>query len=167
MGREDLLNLAFATKLVGSRDFSSWVISRTKFAQYGERVRLLDQEQALVRQAKFWWRHWWCNVPDLRAESETDIFAVFEIAETGLHFALHFENKLVTSTFLDNQAESYAIRARYMLNDTKSALLHCSDFDTAILAPISFRSNNRAKCNHFGCYISHEAISEFVPEFRQ
>ena len=49
MGKEDLLNLAFANKLTESRDFSSWVLGQTKFSEYSARVQLLDKEQALAR----------------------------------------------------------------------------------------------------------------------
>src|SRR6266446_6267246 len=63
MGPEDVLNLAFATKLTESPEFSSWVLSRTKFAEYAACGRLLDKEQALARQAKFWWRHCGATYP--------------------------------------------------------------------------------------------------------
>ena len=166
MGPEDLLNLAFADKLVQSKDFSTWLVSRTKFAAFANQMRLLHEEQAAARTAKFWWRHWWCNVPELNAESETDILAVFEVPSSKVRFALHIENKLGTSAFLKNQAESYPFRARHMLENTKSARLKCTDFDTVIIAPHSFRHAYREKCDLFGCYISHEEIATFVPQFR-
>ncbi len=108
----------------------------------------------------------WCYVPDLGKESETDIFAAFEIADTKQRFALHIENKLAVSAFLPNQAETYPVRARHMLKNTKSARLNCTDFETVLIAPRSFRDAYREECDLFGCYIPHEDIAEFVAEFR-
>jgi hypothetical protein len=47
--KESDLDLAFANKIKESPEFSSWLLSRTKFSEYRSRVRLLDQEQASIR----------------------------------------------------------------------------------------------------------------------
>jgi hypothetical protein len=164
LGPEDLLNLAFANKLTESREFVCWLLNRTKFADCAERAILLHEEQDAARQARFWWRHWWCTVPGL-GDSETDIFLAFAVPEKPERFCLHIENKIINSTFTPNQAERYAARARYMLNNSKSAKLRCADFETVLLAPRLFREANRSRCDQFGSFIPHEDITIFVPEF--
>src|SRR5690349_20418482 len=119
LGPEDLLNLAFANKLTESHEFACWLLGRTKFADQAGQSRLLHGEQAAARQARFWWRHWWCTVPGL-GDSETDIFLVFEAPKKEERFCLHIENKLINSTFTPNQAENYAARAQYMLANSSS-----------------------------------------------
>jgi hypothetical protein len=47
--KESDLDLAFANKIKESPEFSSWLLSRTRFSEYRSRVRLLDQEQASIR----------------------------------------------------------------------------------------------------------------------
>lgn len=160
--KEDDLNLAFANKLVESPEFVSWMLSRTKFRKDVAHAQLLHEEQA-IRPAKFWWKHWWCKVPELNADSETDIFLVFQIDEGRQRFALHIENKLANSTFTKRQPESYAFRARHMMN--KPRYLYYSDFETVLMAPLIFQSTYRSKCGLFDRYISHEDIANFVPEF--
>jgi hypothetical protein len=165
LGLEDSLNLAFANKLIESTEFISWVLNQTKFAEYAKTARLLHEEQEQARKARFWWRHWWCHVPDLGEESETDIFLVFEVSDTKKRFSLHVENKLSNSTFIPNQEASYAVRASYMLNYTKAAEFHCTDYDTMLIAPHSFRNKYRDQSDLFGCFIAHEDIAKFIPEF--
>jgi hypothetical protein len=53
-----------------------------------------------------------------------------------------------------------------MLANTKSAYLKCTDFDTVLLAPQFFQKANRSNCDLFGCFIAHEQIANFVPDFR-
>jgi hypothetical protein len=165
LGAEDSLSLAFANKLTDSPEFISWVLSQTKFAEHAKTAKLLSEEQAAARTARFWWRNWWCHVPDLGEESETDIFLVFEDAKTGKRFSLHIENKIANSTFTPNQEASYAVRATYMLHYTKAAEFRCTDFDTVLIAPHSFRNKYREQSDQFGCFIAHEDIAKFIPSF--
>lgn len=165
MGPEDQLNLAFAEMIAESAEFRRWVIEKTKFAGAGTSSKLLREEQAAARSAKYWWRHWWCFVPEVGAESETDIFLAFEESNSKKRFALHFENKIENSTFQPNQAESYDCRARHMLTNTKSATLRCTEFDTILIAPASFHAAYEGQCAHFGCFIAHEEIARFIPQF--
>lgn len=162
---EEKLDFAFANHLIASPQFASWVLGRTKFSDRKDCSRPLHIEQQSARVAKHWYKHWWCHVPELNTESETDVFVAFEHDESKERFALHIENKLHNSTFQPNQAQTYAFRARHMLANTKSAILRCTDFDTILIAPRVFRDNYRTQCDMFGSYISHEEIAEFVPEF--
>lgn len=162
MASEDALCDAFADKLIESANFKNWLLDQTKFAPFASQAKLLHEEQAM-RPAKRWWRHWWCKVPELAADSETDIFLVFQVADGGHRFALHIENKLAKSTFTNFQAEAYDFRARHMMNKPK--YLSYSDFETILIAPLSFRDLYRSKSDLFDRYISHEDIARFVPAF--
>jgi hypothetical protein len=161
--RESELDSAFANKLRESPEFVSWLLSRTKFSEYGARVRLLDEEQASIRQRTFWWKHWWCTIPELAEERETDIFVVFEIMDTRERFALHVENRLSDGAFQRGQAEAYDFRAKHMMNMDR--YLNYSDYQTILISPISFKNKNGIKCDLFGCHIAYEDIAEFIPEF--
>jgi hypothetical protein len=161
--KESDLDSAFARKIKESPEFVSWLLSRTKFSQYGSRVRLLDEEQASIRPRKFWWKHWWCTIPELTEQRETDIFVAFEIMDTGERFALHVENKLSNGTFSQGQAEAYGFRARHMMN--KVRYLNYTDYQTILISPISFKNKNGTKCDLFNCHITHEDIAKFIPEF--
>src|SRR4030088_2688794 len=109
---EDELCLAFSERAKESREFFAWVLSRTKFSNYAACVRLLHNEQMDIRPRKFWWRHWWCNIPGLKKGGETDIFMVFEISDSKQRFALHIENKKDNGRFGEGQVEAYRIRAQ-------------------------------------------------------
>jgi hypothetical protein len=159
---EDALCGAFANKLVESPAFVAWLLRRTKFKQYAQSARLLHEEQS-IRPAKHWWRHWWCKVPELNAESETDIFLVFECIDTKLRFSLHVECKLANGKFMARQPEAYSFRGRHMSGKPK--YLNYKDFETMLIAPESFRALYRMDCDLFDRYLSFKDLSEFVPEF--
>jgi len=159
---EGELDLAFANTIQTSREFRSWVLNQTKFRDLSSDVILLHEEQGKNRPV--WWQYWWCQVPELDEQRETDIFLVFECKTSGERFSLHIENKKGSGKFLDGQPEGYEPRARFMLNTEK--YLSYSDFETVLIAPSVFRENNRDKCDLFGVYISYEAIAAFIPEFR-
>jgi hypothetical protein len=161
--KESDLDLAFANKIKESPEFSSWLLSRTKFYEYQSLVRLLDEEQASIRPRKFWWKHWWCSIPELPKAGETDIFIVFEIKDTNWRFALHVENKKDDSTFEEGQAGAYEFRARHMMN--QEDYLNYSDFQTILISPTSFRHRNSTQCELFNCHISYEDIARFIPDF--
>lgn len=159
---ESDLDLAFASKIEEFPEFRSWVLRRTKFRGYSSCIRLLHEEQGLNRAA--WWKHWWCKIPELGEERETDIFLVFEIIDSTKRFALHVENKKGNGIFSKGQAEGYAPKARCMMN--KEKYLSYSDFETVLISPSTFRENNRGKCDLFDVFISYEDIAKFIPDFR-
>ncbi len=160
---EDDLCLLFAEHAKNSWEFLSWVLSQTKFRERLPHVRLLHEEQMNIRPRKFWWRHWWCHVPELKKDRETDIFMVFEDVESNYRFALHIENKTYGYRFSDGQAEGYSVRAQHMAN--KKEYLSYNDFETVLISPSAFREKYKPKCDLFDVYISHESIAEFIPEF--
>jgi hypothetical protein len=162
---EDNLCRAFADKARTSPEFTSWLLGQTKFAESRSQARLLHEEQVWRRphvSAERWWRHWWCNIPALSEQRETDIFLVFEVTGSSKRFALHIENKQ-GGRFRPGQAEAYEPRARFMMNTERS--LNYTDFQTVMIAPLAFRANNRAKSDVFGCYIPYEDVATFIPEF--
>jgi hypothetical protein len=163
---EDALCRAFAFKMAEAPEFVGWVLAKTKFAPLRDTSRLLWEEQARRWPhvlPERWWRHWWCTVPELSHQRETDIFLVFEVAGTNDRFALLIENKL-KSDFLPGQAEGYEPKGRFMA--AKPEYLNFSEFQTVLIAPAIFRMANREKSDIFDCYISYEALSEFIPEVR-
>jgi hypothetical protein len=164
MGKEDQLCLAFANKLASSSEFCSWLVGHTKFSRYKDDLRLLNNEQFSLRKSAYWWRHWWCEIPGEKIQSETDIFAAFETTD-GLRFALHIENKITNSVFTANQGANYAIRAAHMLTDGNAGKLKCSDFDTVLISPTSFTNRFKQESDKFGRIISYDEIAKFIPEF--
>jgi hypothetical protein len=166
MPTESDLDLAFANEMAESPEFVAWVLSHTKFHEYAWRIRVLHKEQARARphvDAQFWWKQWWCKIPELGTESETDIFIVFERMDTKRRFALHVENKTASGRLTEMQAESYEPRARFMMN--QKGYLNHTDFTTMLIAPRMFARNNWAQCASFDCYIPYDRIAKSVPAF--
>ncbi|MBN8905229.1 MAG: hypothetical protein J0H99_01085 [Rhodospirillales bacterium] len=161
---EDELCSAFAEAAKNSETFTRWILLRTKFAGYASAVRLLHEEQLSIRPRKFWWRHWWCHIPELAKDRETDIFMVFEIAGGEQRFALHIENKMDNGRFAPGQAEAYRPRAAHMAN--KPEYLGYQDHQTILLAPVSFMWKHPGSCTHFDACLSYEDVASFVPQFR-
>jgi hypothetical protein len=161
--KEDELCSAFAETAKTSEIFTRWMPSRTKFAGYASAARLLHEEQLSIRPRKFWWRHWWCHIPELAKDRETDIFMVFEIAGGEQRFALHIENKMDNGRFAPGQAEAYRPRAVHMAN--KPEYLGYQDYQTILLAPVSFMRKYPDSCTYFDACISYEDVASFVPQF--
>lgn len=159
--REDDLCAAFADALVDNPDFRLWILDRTPFAGVAQQARLLDGEQMAIRPRKRWWRHWWCHVPALTHQRETDIFCVFEAGD--MRFALHIENKLGAGAFLPGQAEGYRPRADYMSGQAR--FLNYGKSATLLLAPKAFVARCPADCALFDGVLFHEDIAAFIPEF--
>lgn len=160
--KEGELDLAFANKIQTSNDFRSWVLNQTKFRNLSLEAILLHEEQGKNRPV--WWRHWWCHIPEINEQRETDIFLVFECRTSGKRFSLHIENKTGNGKFSEGQPEGYEPRARFMMNNAK--YLSYSDYETVLIAPSAFREVNKDKCDLFGAYISYEDIADFIHEFR-
>lgn len=88
---------------------------------------------------------------------------MFEDGDDNSRFALHIENKLASGKFTSDQPQSYKLRARHMM--FKPRYLNYSDFETVLISPRSFKTGNEEQCKHFGAYIPHEEIAEFIPQF--
>ena len=157
------LDKAFADKLVSSAEFCIWLLTQTKFRDHATQAVLLWEEQKL-KQRKFWWRHWWCKSED-GGESETDIFAVFEVPASSLRFALHVEDKPPHGEFTLNQPLQARARAEFMKK--KSQFMNYSDFTTILLAPASFIAKHKSEAKHFELCITYEAVGPMIPLFAQ
>jgi len=153
---------AFATAMRDREDFRNFVLGHTKFGDF--QARVMADEQAAARKAKHWWKHWWCRVPELEKDSETDVFLVFERADSLERFALHVENKMGNGSFTQNQAESYAVRAKHMMR-MHERLFGYIDFDTMLIAPQSFQERHKEQAELFGAYLSYEEIGHYIPDF--
>jgi hypothetical protein len=160
---EDALCEIFADGIRDAPEFRQWFLSKTKFAQHANGCRLLHEEQMAIRPRSRWWRHWWCAVPELSKDRETDVFMVFVVTGTDKRFALHVENKRDNYKFNPGQAAAYAPRARHMLN--RPDYLSHSDFQTVLLAPVAFRNRYAAEADLFDIFISYEEVARFIPQF--
>jgi hypothetical protein len=129
--------------------FQSWIISQTKFK---------DRNLELVIE-KIWHQRWYRD-PVTKKASETDIFLVFKDRDSGSRLALHIENKLTNSTWQAYQAENYKIRA-----EARKSSYNYVDFQTVLMAPQYFIDAWSAQVAHFDVVITHEALSNFIPEF--
>ena len=95
-------------------------------------------------------------------QSETDVLLVVSDADQRL-LGLHIENKVGAGKFTDLQPEMYAHRAAHWVGN-----LHYGgyvDFETILLAPEAFRRRNVGQAELFGCFISHEDVSQFISLF--
>jgi hypothetical protein len=160
---EDELCHIFAEHVRGTPEFAIWLLGRTKFKEFAAHARLMHQEQKNIRPRKQWWRHWWCRIPELKKDRETDIFMVFEIVDPNLRFALHIENKMSNGKFAAGQAEAYRIRAQHMAN--KEEYLDYNEFETILISPLSFKARYGAACDFFDSHIAYEEIADFIPAF--
>jgi hypothetical protein len=139
--------------------FAIWLLQKTKFASFAESTRLLHEEQLSIRPRK----QWWCHVPELQKDRETDIFMVFEKLSDRARFALHIENKRDNYRFSEGQAAAYTPRAIHMAN--KVAYLNYTDFATILLAPRDFRERFTSDCALFEVFIAYEEVAHFIPAF--
>jgi hypothetical protein len=160
---EDQLCGDFAEGVKDVPEFMVWVLGKTKFAPLATACRLLHREQMAIRPRKQWWRHWWCHVPELGMDRETDIFLVFEVSGGASRFAMHIENKRDNYRFNEGQAAAYAPRAKHMLD--RPEFLDHSDFTTVLLAPRGFKERFEPDCAHFDVFIAYEEVSRFLPSF--
>jgi len=164
---EDALCGLFAETAAESRAFREWVLGHTKFRSHAHTARLMREEQIQKRphvRPERWWRHWWCTIPGLQEQRETDIFLVFQTDDTNRRFALLVENKK-RARFSPGQAAAYNAKARFMSG--KAEYLHFTDFQTMVIAPAAFHEAHATECDKFDVYISYEAIGAYIPQFAQ
>jgi hypothetical protein len=159
---EAILDEALARALFNEPSIAAWFLARTLFAsevascvfcrcdnpwssvRLEVRNALTDEVETLVRQC------------------ETDVLAVFAIRD-GRRLALHIENKLAGGSFTPHQPELY--RARKSQWKSRDKLGAYTDATTVLVAPKVFYERLRERSTLFDSYISHEEISEYVPEF--
>ncbi|RVU38128.1 hypothetical protein EOI86_02150 [Hwanghaeella grinnelliae] len=142
--------------------FCDWFLSRTRFSDRGGRCVFSRSDHPWGRfPVEFTDPETGRNEEVLR-EGETDVLVVFE-ASDGMIFALHIENKLADGKFTAFQPELYAARAKHWLHDVKYG--RYQDFQTVLVSPSTFRKKNVRESGKFDCFVSHEDIAKFLPEF--
>lgn len=161
--REVDLDHAFALMLEASAPFRNWLLSNSRFASHADNARLMMAEQRAARRARYWWKHWWQQMPGTRS-SETDIFAVFEYGE-GHRFALHVENKPAHGKLTMAQASGYRPRAERWVNNPR--YLNYTEFETLLLAPAAFMKANADCAAQFDRCLSYEDVGAWVPLFAE
>ena len=166
--RELIYAAPFANALVQDSDFRSWVLGKTKFADYANTARLLDREMLAKRSKKTatWWRSHFsekCRCFGCSGQ-ETDLLAVFE-TPTGMRFALNVEVKHPGDKFKPDQASAYPARAKCWTLEAKTpkhVLAHAASA-TGVL----FSEGNRKKfapdLQHFETQITFEEIADRFP----
>jgi hypothetical protein len=156
------LDHAFAEKVESSAEFVKFLLTAGRFSRFAENAMLLLEEQSQARKAKYWWKHWWCRLPD-GTESETDLFLVFECS--GERFSIHIENKTLDGVIDINQAVGYRKRATFKANQSK--WLSYTDYETILMAPQAFLDANEQCVAQFDRSIPYEEIGNFIPLFAQ
>lgn len=159
---EKELDIALATALKEKPELIAWLLSRTKFA--GKNLRFHS-----CRSNYIWGSHPFTAMnPDTgeqensTRQSETDVLLLLVDGDDKI-FAIHIENKLGAGAFTKLQPEMYEQRARHWIGNPKYDSYQ--EFDTVLLAPSAFRDRHENQVKHFGCFISHEEMARYAPEF--
>ena len=159
---EKELDKALVEALENQPAFLSWVVDQTKFA--GRNLVFHS-----CRSNNPWGPHPFSypnsetgEIELTRRESETDVLLLVKDEQDRI-FGVHFENKRGSGAFTKLQPEMYAQRAAHWVGNSKYGSY--ADFDTVLVAPLEFEVRNREQASAFGCFISHQAIAEFVPAF--
>jgi hypothetical protein len=129
------------------RLFRNWFLARTKFS--GRDLELVTDEK---------WHQRWYRDPETKKDSETDILLIFR--DRDLRYAIHIENKPDHGTWTAGQAEKYRKRALNRMSPWRYV-----DFQTALIAPLSFIARWPIEAGHFEFIVSHEDVSAFVLAF--
>ena len=129
--------------------FHRWFLDKSKFSSSA-----LD----LVTDEK--WHQRWYRDPETRRDSETDILLMFRDRNNDARCAIHIENKPDHRKWETNQAENYRKRAF-----NRMSAWRYSDFQIALIAPLSFTMRSPIETGLFDFVASYEDISGFVPEF--
>ena len=160
---EKALDRALGIALGGSEAFLRWFLSRTSFAD--EVV-----ERVLVRSDWPWgkvevrlWNAASQSYETTSREGETDLLIVLQSQRRG-RFALHIENKLSSGKFTDLQPELYRARAAAWARNSRYG--DYEEWETILVAPISFYERNQYEARKFNRFVSHEEIAMHIPEFR-
>lgn len=164
MANEKELDCALAAELETNPDFVEWLISQTKFSSCGAKFHSCRANHP-------WGTHPFPGIDSVTGEiittkrqSETDVLLVVS-DRNGRLLGLHIENKVGAGKFTDLQPEMYAHRAAHWIGNPRYG--GYADFDTVLLAPEAFRQRHASQAALFGCFISHEAVSQHIPLFRQ
>ena len=104
------------------------------------------------------------ELESITRDSETDVLVIYETIQ-GNRLALHIENKLANGKYTPYQPEFYPRRASAWLDNEKYG--GYSDYETVLVAPIEFYSNNFSESQIFDRFIPYEEIGLLLPEFSE
>ena len=163
MATEKELDRALAAALESNHALLDWLVSQTKFSGCGAVFHSCRADHP-------WGTHPFPSIDPATGESitakrqsETDVLLVVSDRD-GQLLGLHIENKVGAGKFTDLQPEMYAHRAAHWIGNARYG--GYADFETVLLAPEAFQQRNAAQAEHFGCFISHEAVGHYIPLFR-
>jgi hypothetical protein len=159
---EAVLNEALARALFNEPRIAAWFLAHTLFAS--------EVASCVFCRCDNPWSSVRLEVPNavtgevemLVRQCETDVLAVFATRD-GRRLALHIENKLAGGSFTPHQPELY--RARKSQWKGRDKLGAYTDATTVLIAPKEFYERLKDSAEIFESYLSHEEISEYVPEF--
>jgi hypothetical protein len=164
MATEKELDRTLAFELETNPKFLDWFVSHTKFSDCGATFHSCRADHP-------WGTHPFPYVDrgpgesiTTKRQSETDVLLVVA-DKSGRLLGVHIENKVGAGKFTDLQPEMYAHRAAYWIGNPRYG--GYTDFETVLLAPEAFRQRNTGQASLFGCFISHEAVGQHIPLFRQ
>ena len=159
---EKALDLALGRELANSDSFLHWFLSKTRFAdEVAERV-LIRSDWPWGKVKLRLWNAASQSYETTSREGETDLLMVLQSQRRG-RFALHIENKVSSGRFTDRQPELYRARAAVWAGDAKYG--DYEEWETVLIAPLSFYERNRYEASKFNRFISHEDIAAHIPEF--
>ncbi|MDF1600874.1 hypothetical protein PZ895_13985 [Mesorhizobium sp. YIM 152430] len=154
----------FAEAIARNAAFRAWVLRQTKFKQFADGARLLDEEMKAKRSrfSTTWWRSHYteaCRCEGCSGQ-ETDLLAVFE-AQAGLRFALHVEVKQPRDRFPahKNQAGSYASRAACWTTSPPKSVIRHSNAATLFLCSRTKLAKYKPHLSRFGSVITFEDVA--------
>lgn len=145
-----------------SRQFTQWFLSKTRFSNLNAKYKWSRSDNPWGRFTFKIINEDTGEIEHIIRDSETDVLVVFE-TENGSNVALHIENKLANGKYTQYQPEFYSQRAETWLNNKKFG--NYSDFETVLVAPIEFYTNNFKASQNFDKFVSYEEIGILLPEF--
>jgi hypothetical protein len=159
------LDRALETALRVDNGFREWFINKTKFKE--------DSPKWIWSRSDNPWCSVKLSLPNdqtgeteiVERQGETDVLFVFVFENHPEHrLALHIENKLASGKFTRFQAEVYRARAAKWVGDVRYG--NYEDWDSVLLAPMSFLRQHASVAQNFGTCIAHEEVAEYVHSFR-
>jgi hypothetical protein len=148
--RDDAFRQWFLSKTKQGAKYSCCVWSRSNYPWAKVKVLLPNEHTGALEM--------------VAREGETDVLAVFEEHETKRRLGIHIENKLASGHFTPFQPEVCAARADFWVRNADYG--NYDEWETVLLAPVSFFQRNVADARKFTTFISHEDVAVHLSSFR-
>ena len=163
MPTEKQLDHALNNAFVEQPEFARWFLSMTKFSEVDAKYLWSRADNPWGKVKLEVYNSETGVIETVEKESETDLLVVFEVSP-ALRIALHIENKLASGRFTHLQPELYAARANAWKGNPRYE--NYSEWETILVAPLSFCKRNSEDVEKFGHVIFHEDLAHYIPEFR-